>query len=57
MIDKSAILYNKIILPRFDKCIEILNNSDNNDNENGDNMIDIHIRKSKSKYQKNQKYL
>jgi hypothetical protein len=46
--DKSAILYNKIILPRFDKCIEILNNSDNNDNENGDNMIDIHIRNSKS---------
>jgi hypothetical protein len=46
--DKSAILYNKIILPRFDKCIEILNNNDNNDNENGENMIDIHIRNSKS---------
>jgi hypothetical protein len=46
--DKSAILYNKILLPRFDKCIEILNNNDNNDNENGDNMIDIHIRNSKS---------
>ena len=35
----QLILYNnKIILPRFDKCIEIV------DNDNDNNLIDIHIR-------------
>jgi hypothetical protein len=49
--DKSATLYNKIILPRFDKCIEILNNNDNNENEN--DMIDVKIRSSKSNIRRN----
>ena len=39
--DKPAILYNKTIIPRFDKCIEIMNGKDN---ENRNKMIDIKIR-------------
>jgi hypothetical protein len=38
--NKSAISYNKIILPRFNKCIEAISNNEKN------NMIDIKIRNS-----------
>ena len=37
--DQPAISYNKTIIPRFDKCIEIMNS-----HENRSNMIDIKIR-------------
>jgi hypothetical protein len=37
--DKPALQYNKTILPRFDKCIEIMNS-----NEDRNKMIDIKIR-------------
>jgi hypothetical protein len=37
--NKAAISYNKTIIPRFDKCIEIMNS-----HENKNNMIDIKIR-------------
>jgi hypothetical protein len=44
--DKPSILYNKMILPRFSKCIEIMNSEDNENN----NMIRIKIR---NKYSNN----
>jgi len=37
--NKAAISYNKTIIPRFDKCIEIMNS-----HENKNKMIDIKIR-------------
>jgi hypothetical protein len=37
--DKPAISYNKTILTRFDKCIEIMNKS-----ENRNKIVDIKIR-------------
>ena len=37
--DKSFMSYNKTIVPRFDKCIEITNS-----HENRNKMIDIRIR-------------
>ena len=37
--DKPALQYNKSILPRFDKCIEIMNS-----HENRNKMIDIKMR-------------
>jgi hypothetical protein len=37
--DKPSISYNKIILTRFDKCIEIMNKS-----ENRNKIVDIKIR-------------
>jgi hypothetical protein len=46
--DKPAILYNKIILPRFDKCIEIMNNP-----ENRNNIVDIKIRNNSVRGNKN----
>jgi hypothetical protein len=46
--DKPSILYNKIILPRFDKCIEI-----NNSHENRNKMMDIKIRNNCSRSNKN----
>jgi hypothetical protein len=47
--DKLFLQYNKIIFPRFDKCIEIMNSKDNKNNK----MIDIKIRNSNSKRIKN----
>jgi Pyruvate/2-oxoacid:ferredoxin oxidoreductase gamma subunit len=46
--DKPSILYNKIILPRFYKCIEI-----NNSHENRNKMMDIKIRNNCSRSNKN----
>jgi hypothetical protein len=40
--DKPSILSNKMILPRFNKCIEIINN------DSANKMIDIKIRNSSS---------
>jgi hypothetical protein len=40
--DKSSILYDKTILPRFDKCIEIRSNEDDN------KMIEVKIMKNYS---------
>ena len=45
---KPSILYNKIILTRFDKCIEI-----NNSHENRNKMMDIKIRNNCSRSNKN----
>ena len=46
--DKSSISYNKTILPRFDKCIEIMNS-----HKNRNKMIDIKIRNDCSTRNKN----
>jgi hypothetical protein len=46
--DKPAALYNKIILPRFDKCIKIMNNP-----ENRNNIVDIKIRNNSVRRNKN----
>jgi hypothetical protein len=46
--NKAAISYNKTIIPRFDKCIEIMNS-----HENRDKMIDIKVRNDYSRRNKN----
>jgi hypothetical protein len=46
--DKSSIVCNKIILPRFDKCIEIMNNP-----ENRNKIVDIKIRNNSIRGNKN----
>jgi hypothetical protein len=43
--NKSALLCNKTILPRFNKCLEITNNDD----EKNNNMINIKIRNNSNK--------
>ncbi|MFL6316501.1 MAG: hypothetical protein ACJ73C_07160 [Nitrososphaeraceae archaeon] len=46
--DKPALQYNKTILPRFDKCIEIMNS-----HEGKNKMIDIKMRNNCSRRNKN----
>ena len=46
--DQPAMSYNKTILPRFDKCIEIINS-----HENRNKMIDMRIRNYCSRRNKN----